>query len=162
MNAGRGTSYNAVLTRDIDLGGEAWTPIGQYARYAYTGNFDGQGYTISRLKVTGSSSNHYGLFGVVGNGGVIRSLTVSGVVTITGSGNGTYGIGGSIGKLDAGKIEQCINEVVVSGNYNTGGTVGYLTNGGTVGQCINKASITGSYNVGGIVGQVNGAGEISH
>ena len=40
----RNTSASAVLTADIDLSGETWTPIGSEST-PYTGTFDGQGYT---------------------------------------------------------------------------------------------------------------------
>ena len=153
VNDGR-SSICAVLTKDIDLGDEPWTPIGQYARNAYKGVFDGQGYTIKRLKITGSTSNHYGLFGVLGAGGTIRNLTVSGRVAITGSGNSSYGIGGIVGQLDgAGTIENCTNKATVSGNFNTAGIVGRVgRSGGTIRACANLGDISGSNNAGGIVG----------
>ena len=58
VNAGvsDGTSFSAVLCNDIDLGDEAWTPIGNGTGKAYKGTFDGQGYTIRNLYVTGSTS----------------------------------------------------------------------------------------------------------
>lgn len=67
VNAGvsDGTSFSAVLCNDIDLGDEAWTPIGNGTGKAYKGTFDGQGYTIRNLYVTGSTSMDYGLFGTV-------------------------------------------------------------------------------------------------
>ena len=153
VNDGR-SSICAVLTKDIDLGDEPWTPIGQYARNAYKGVFDGQGYTIKRLKITGSTSNHYGLFGVLGAGGTIRNLTVSGRVEITGSGSNSCGIGGIVGQLGgAGTIENCTNKAAVSGNYNTAGIVGRVgSSGGTIRACANLGDISGSNSVGGIVG----------
>ncbi len=47
------TDACAVLTKDIDLGGEdePWTPIGINS---YTGTFDGRGHTISGLYYEGS------------------------------------------------------------------------------------------------------------
>ena len=153
VNDGR-SSICAVLTKDIDLGDEPWTPIGQYARNAYKGVFDGQGYTIKRLKITGSTSNHYGLFGVLGAGGTIRNLTVSGRVAITGIGSNSCGIGGIVGQLGgAGTIENCTNRAAVSGNFNTAGIVGRVgSSGGTIRACANLGDISGSNSVGGIVG----------
>ena len=156
-------SICAQLTNDIDLNNVEWTPIGQYARSAYNGTFDGQYHEIKNLKITGSSSNHYGLFGVVGTG-TVKNLTVSGAVTISGSGSSTYGIGAIVGSLNStGTIENCINKATVSGNNNTAGIVGYMSNSnGTVTTCANTGKISGSNNVGGIVGQFYGKGAIDH
>lgn len=144
----------AQLTADIDLKDEEWTPIGKSTSYAYKGTFDGNDHEIKNLYVTGTTSNHYGLFGVLGAGGTIRNLTVSGRVAITGSGSNSYGIGGIVGQLGgAGTIENCTNRAAVSGNYNTAGIVGRVgSSGGTIRACANLGDISGSNNVGGIVG----------
>ena len=166
VNDGR-SSICAVLTKDIDLGDEPWTPIGQYARNAYKGVFDGQGYTIKRLKITGSTSNHYGLFGVVGSG-TVRNLTVEGTVTVTGSTNAssTYGIAGIVGAMNdgtTGTVENCVNKATISGTQNVGGIVGYISSGYTAGKrviqnCANYGDISPTGNdAGGIVGNVSGA-----
>ena len=164
VNAGRGAAYNAVLTKDIDLGDEPWTPIGQYARNAYKGVFDGQGYTIKRLKITGSTSNHYGLFGVVGSG-TVRNLTVEGTVTVTGSGSSSYGIAGIVGTMNdgtTGTVENCVNKATISGTQNVGGIVGYVAGGNYASSkeitgCVNTGTVSSnSYNAGGIVGYING------
>ena len=67
-----GTTYEKTYfkqTADIDLNNEPWTPIGTVivinngkdAR-PFKGTFDGDGYKITNLKVTGNSNNA-GLFG---------------------------------------------------------------------------------------------------
>ena len=156
-------SICAQLTNDIVLGNENWTPIGQYARNAYNGTFDGQYHEIQNLKITGSASNHYGLFGVVGTG-TVKNLTVSGAVTISGSGYSSYGIAAIASSLNStGTIENCINKATVTGNYNTAGIVGYMSNSnGTVTSCVNTGNISGSNSVGGIVGQFYGKGTVAH
>ena len=53
VNEGKRTAY-AILTQDIDLGGEAWTPIGGITGTIdsyYAGTFDGQKHTISNFKI---------------------------------------------------------------------------------------------------------------
>ena len=144
----------AQLTDDIDLKDEEWTPIGKSTSYAYKGTFDGNDHEIKNLYVTGTTSNHYGLFGVLGAGGTIRNLTVSGRVAITGSGSSYYGIGGIVGQLGgAGTIENCTNKANVSGNFDTAGIVGRVgSSGGTIRACANLGDISGSNSVGGIVG----------
>lgn len=141
VNDGR-SSICAVLTKDIDLGDEEWTPIG---RSAFNGTFDGQGYTIKGLYINSSDSNQ-ALFGYV-NGGTVRDLIVEGSVT---GGNNTAGIAGSFGN---GTIERCINKVEVNGATNVGGIVGYVgSRGGTVKNCVNLAKVQGSNSAGGLVG----------
>lgn len=144
----------AQLTADIDLASKEWTPIGKSTSYAYKGTFDGNDHEIKNLYVTGTTSNHYGLFGVLGAGGTIRNLTVSGRVAITGIGSNSYGIGGIVGQLGgAGTIENCTNKATVSGNFNTAGIVGRVgSSGGTIRGCANLVDISGSNSVGGIVG----------
>lgn len=154
-------SICAQLTNDIDLGNENWTPIGKFSNSAYKGTFDGQYHEIQNLKITGSASNHYGLFGVVSTG-TVKNLTVSGAVTISGSGYSSYGIAAIAGSLNStGTIENCINKATVTGNYNTAGIVGYMSNSnGTVTSCVNTGNISGSNSVGGIVGQFYGKGTV--
>ena len=144
----------AQLTANIDLESKEWTPIGKSTSYAYKGTFDGNSREIKNLYVTGTTSNHYGLFGVLGAGGTIRNLTVSGRVAITGIGSNSYGIGGIVGQLGgAGTIENCTNKATVSGNFNTAGIVGRVgSSGGTIRGCANLVDISGSNSVGGIVG----------
>ena len=78
-------SGNYILTADIDLGGEEWTPIGSFlpepveegeepvvpgAEYAFTGTFDGNGHTISNLVINQPENYTLGLFGCIANADV--------------------------------------------------------------------------------------------
>lgn len=63
-----------VLTENIDLGGQEWTPIGS-ADKIFKGTFDGQNHTVKNLVVTGGSESNKGLFGVT-HDGEIKNLTV--------------------------------------------------------------------------------------
>ena len=74
-------SGNYVLTADLDLGKEEWTPLGSFvqmgqegeeaetpdAAYAFTGTFDGQGHTIQGLSINQPESWSLGLFGCIAN-----------------------------------------------------------------------------------------------
>ena len=62
-----------VLTKDIDLYGQEWTPIGT-ANNIFKGTFDGQGHTVKNLKISGYNSN-VGFFGVT-HDGEIKNFTV--------------------------------------------------------------------------------------
>ena len=163
VNGRRGTSYDAVLTGDIDLGGEEWTPIGQAYATRYAGTFDGQGYTVMDLKVTGSASGNYGLFGYV-EGGTVQNLTVEGEIHVTGSGGSSYGIAGVVGQFNGtdGAIQNCINKAAVNGSQNVGGVIGYITGGYSAGSkavraCANLGGVVSTGNkAGGVVGYING------
>lgn len=155
--------YNAVLCNDIDLGSQTWTPIGKNSSYAYKGTFDGQGFEVKNLKITGSSSGNYGLFGCV-NGGTVKHVAVSGEISLTGSGSSSYGAAGIVGYLTGtnATVENCINKAKVKGQQNVGGIVGYISGGyGSeykyVTACVNTGEISSnSSSAGGIVGYING------
>lgn len=163
VNAGRGAAYNAVLTKDIDLGSEEWTPIGKNYSYAYKGTFDGQKHTVSGLKITGSASGNCGLFGYV-DSGTVENVTVQGAITLTGNGGGSYGAGGIVGQLygQAGTVRNCRSDVAVQGGQNVGGIVGYVAGGNYASSkeitgCVNTGTVSSnSYNAGGIVGYISG------
>ena len=139
----------AVLTDDIDLENENWTPIGNASDYddtnAYSGTFDGGRHTISGLSVSGNLK-YAGLFGYT-NGAAIRNLTVSGSVTSTDD----YGkVGGVVGYADGCTIEYCGNLCTVNGN-SAGGIAG-KTYSTTISACYNAGGITGAEHGGGIAG----------
>ena len=120
------TQICAELMKDIDLSGEAWTPIGiGDAFYAgtpsYSGTFDGKGHTIKNLSID-SSAHYVGLFGYV-YGGTIRNLTVSGSV------KGSEHTGGIAGAANGGTFENCANQCAVQGGT-TGGIIGFATEEG--------------------------------
>lgn len=147
VNAGRGAAYNAVLTKDIDLGDEPWTPIGKNYSYAYKGTFDGQEYTIKGLYINSSDSNQ-ALFGYV-SGGTVRDLIVEGSVT---GGNNTAGIVAEL--AGASLIENCVNRVNVTGGNVVGGVAGRISTSTakTIRYCVNDGTIVGNTQVGGLVG----------
>ena len=177
-----------VLTQDIDLSQlsnaaerENWTPIGYSPdgdeTTAYMGTFDGQGYTISNLKINRPEENNIGLFGCVYTDGVIKNLAVSGTVTgyeyvggVVGDNNGTilncnnsgtvngtdYGVGGIAGYNNGNsQIINCNNSGDVIGEgRSVGGITGY--NSGIVTNCTNVGNVSGASNTGGISGGNSG------
>ncbi len=154
-------ALNAVLTSDIDLGGNAWTPISttSYVIYAYSGSFNGMNHTISGLNINASRAS-YGLFGLV-NGGTISNLKVSGNV----SSNNV--VGGIIGKLQTGTVENCsfsgsISTTGASTKGYVGGIIGTVnTNGAVIKGCLNTADVSGTY-AGGIIGYNKNSATISY
>lgn len=144
---GKGT-YNLsgvsfYLANDIALTG-TWTPVGNAALYPgdfFAGTFDGCGHTISGLNVQGQ-----GLFAAI-NQATIRNLNVSGTVSST-----VNYVGGIVGKVQDGTIENCSFSGSVTGGGYTGGIAGGLSsNNVTISGCVNAADVTGT-TAGGILG----------
>ena len=74
VNAGNTFKGETIeLANDIDLGGEEWTPIGTQS-HQFQGIFNGNGHTISNLKINSSNSENSGFFGFTTNG-EIKNLT---------------------------------------------------------------------------------------
>ena len=154
----------AVLTADIDLNNENWTPIGiisnnSSGQGAYTGTFDGKGHTISGLNVSGELV-YAGLFGAV-KGGTIKNLTVAGNVSPS---NSQCIAGGIVGYASNAAIENCSNHSSVSGGNASiiGGIAGFSSSGAII-DCYNVGTISGinyAEASGGIVG--NNSGTISN
>jgi len=132
---------------------------------AFTGVFDGNGYTISNLTInTGGTGNDYlGLFGKTGSGGQIKNLGLKNV-SITG-GNNSYYLGGLAGHNASGSnIGNCHSTGSVSGGASSnhlGGLTG--DNDGNISNCYSTGTINsgdGSNDLGGLVGL--GGGTISN
>lgn len=152
------TSASAVLTADIDLSGETWTPIGSEST-PYTGTFDGQGYTISGMTIENAES-YSGLFGNVT--GTVKNFTVTGSITITGD-ETVAKVGGAVGSLGTasagGTVSGVISGVditVSAGNDHIGGVVGSMPENSspTVENCIYTGKITVTVAAGSVAGIV--------
>ena len=150
----------AKLTANIDLGNEAWTPIGKmtntYSDYvAFGGVFDGDGHTISGLKID-NSAQYQALFGYV-KGGIIKNLTVDGSVT-TATTSSAYAAG-IVAYGNPVTMETCMNRVTVTVTQKgyAAGVAAYAGTGSTIKGCTNQGNISGvgGY-LGGIVGTASG------
>jgi len=181
LNAIRGNlSGNYTLANDITLVGN-WTPIGSYSSGDYTnvfsGNFDGDGYTIYDLTITSSGPGGHGLFAYIASGGVVKNLkldnvNISSIYTVNdfvgaiagGNAAGTvencyvagtvqgYDYVGAIVGRNLGTVQNCYSEGSVSGNYAVGGIAGMNDLADTVKNCYSLATVSGNNLVGGIVG----------
>ena len=153
------TKICAVLTANIDLKNEEWTPIGigngtrngVPIDFPYSGTFDGNGHTISGLNVNYRNKNG-GLFCYVMNA-TIKNLTVAGSVTHS-SGDGVA-YGGIVGCANSSTIENCTNRCTVTGNWYAGGIVGWSTDSDIIG-CANFGNISSPSFSGGICGKIGG------
>lgn len=155
---------NVSVEADINLGSFDWTPIGgSSASKAYSGDFKGNGHTISGLYIN-TTASYAGLFGYAK--GNISGITVEGEVTTTA--NYAGGIAASFQGMGYSSDEEwrsitdCVNHAKVTGKQYVGGIVGQLTTGGEIDCCYNDAEITATTttvsagHVGGIAGYGNG------
>lgn len=160
----KNATANAILTKDIivntgvldankDLvsgkGFIPWTPIGTSDDDAYTGTFDGKGYTISGLYFDHPDADYYvGLFGCIGANGKISNVGVLDSYFQFGA------QGGGVCGVNHGELQNCSNSSTVIGNKyeGTGGVCGNNNNKGTVRNCKNTGSVRGSAPLGGVCG----------
>ena len=152
---------NAILMADIIVTNEEnlnypWNPIGNL-RIQYEGIFDGDGHTITNLKVVkylpGENKN-VGFIGFVADGGIVRNVGLK-----DGSTEGSESVGGVVGR-NQGTVTNCYNTGKVFG-YSTdvGGVVGTNdaanSNGAIIEDCYNTGCVSGYADitvVGGVVG----------
>ena len=183
------TGKNFVLTVNIDLNGLPWTPIANSFSDAllggsnyriFAGNFDGNGYTISKVSIgsetTPFESDVFGLFGAT-EGKIsnlnLDTVSIHGVAKIT-SGYVIGPAGGLVG-YSAGSIENChVTGLTMNMNAQDGGIAGAYWIGGLVGaldgtQLINECSVSGSItekagrgSIGGLIGELGEEAKITY
>ena len=171
--------------KDIDLNSVSnWKPICGAGTSWFHGSYNGDGFTISNLKISGNEES-VGLFGNAS--GTISNVRLNNV-----SISGRSDVGALVGHLwDGGKIEYCsVNNVKIFGKYYVGGLTGFVygsssvvsacmvTNGtitveggsphgyigggiagknsGTISNCYTTVNVIGELFVGGITGGGSG------
>ena len=183
VNGGNSMSGKTVLLmNDIDLSAYAnWTPIGTFtpnspqANYPFSGVFDGQGYSITGLKISGNEDAR-GLFGYTYSGAirnvVIRNPEIEGkdqvgalvgyqaysnqgiknCAVIGGKIQGRSHVGGLVGYMEESPIQNCYSTCeVVAMDFYAGGIVGDHRVVASIRNCYATGNISGTYS-GGIVG----------
>ena len=166
-------NINGVMTRDIDLAGYNWTPIGN-KNAQYAGTFNGNGHKITNLVIINeayASGVGAGLFGY-GKDCTIQNLTVIGSISLTNSASvsqayvgGVLGGGSNVSLIN---VHSAVDITItrVKGNWvrvggvfgsgsckeitncsYTGTLAGYQYCGGIVGY-ITEGTISGCYNAG--------------
>ncbi len=159
--------YTVVLEDDIDLQNALWTPIGNNAANRFYGNLDGNGHTISNLRISAENSRK-GLIGCAGGTFSVTDLTIDNAY-VSGSG----AIGAFVGWCDGAKATfenlTLTGDVKLRGwNGGVGGILGQNPNGSVYASNITVDVNEGSYvstegnnyyhdYVGGVFGQIWGA-----
>ena len=180
------------LKNDLDLGGyENWRPIGrgQDTLVPFRGQFDGAGFTIRNLKITGGDLDNAGFFAQIDTAGLVENLAfqnatiegrenvgiLAGVcrgtvknVAAAGSVGGTQYAGGLVGLLDGGSVEDSSSTANVGGGDRLGGLVGLSQNGEIQrSRASGDVFISGDFDhpglagIGGLVGQATKSVRIS-
>ena len=141
VNDGNNFSGKTImLTADIDLNNQAWTPIGNEngfdAELAFSGTFNGDGYTVSGLNVP--DTYFPGLFGQISTSAVVQNLIVKGSVTGGDEASGTWAEAAGVAAYNDGCIQNCGFYGTVTGSSDGSVSVYGLTGGmgvGTVKNC---------------------------
>jgi uncharacterized repeat protein (TIGR02543 family) len=138
-------------TANIDASGISnFTPIGNGTTY-FTGTYNGNGYAISGLTISRSSTSLVGMFGKTNNA-TISDLGLTGA-----SVSGYHYTGILAGTCNGSTIvSQCFATGTVSSTGSSvGGLIGELGSGGTVTNCYAIATVSStnsSCNIGGLIG----------
>ena len=152
-------------TRNLDLSAYYWQPIGisytrdgATAKRYFSGNYDGDGHTVSGVYTpagTGNGYSYQGLFGYVNTYYTsTNKATIQNVGVIDSFIQGYQYVGGVVGYAASATITNCYNTGAVSGTGSSvGGVVGIIDSGSTIINCFNAGSVSGGdFRVGGVVG----------
>ena len=179
-----------VLTADIDLANNDWTPIGNsfadvlfdgpdYRLFA--GNLDGKGHTISNISIgtesTPLESDVFGLFGAT-EGKIsnlnLHTVSIHGIAKVASIGAVVGFAGGLVGS-SGGSIENChvtgltmdmsAPSNIYAAAYWVGGLVGALDGTQLINECSVSGGITekaGKGSIGGLIGELGKAAKITY
>ena len=145
--------YTIKLTKNLDLNGNEWTPIGQKNGNKFKGTFDGQGYVVTGLKISEAKADAFdgyvAFFGGTENA-TIKNLTVAGSVT----GKEAAGI---VGKGVNTTLENCHNKATITATESKAAGIVASLDKGTLKNCTNSGAITtkGAWPAAGIVAWCN-------
>lgn len=175
LTSSRQYLINVRLEADLDMGNELFVPIcGGSGDKKFQGTFDGNGHTISNLRINGSEiaaktkqakyAQNVGFVGAM-SGGTIKNLVLENVDLQSSSNIGLVGstnqisVGAFVGWQENGLIENCVASGIISTSgegQGVGGIVGNVHKG-TIRNCLSEVSIHVSgidAQVGGIIGLV--------
>ncbi|MEG0649188.1 MAG: hypothetical protein RR764_05050, partial [Oscillospiraceae bacterium] len=162
---GANIDLNAGLVTNYDVGNitatNSWEPIGTFGANAtpFHGIFDGQGHTVSGVKINDAAADNQALFGHISD-----TATVKNVGVINSAINAKINASGVVGN-NGGTVANCYNTSAVTATANdsarASGVVGF--NRGTVTNCYNTGAVTATVTgtpalatAGGVVGNNDG------
>ena len=154
-----------TLANDIDLSlYDNWIPVGDYdydsrtkTNAAFTGTFDGNGYTIRNLTINRPAAQYQGLFGYI-KGAAVKNLGVE-EINIRSDGR----TGGIVGTLDsAGSVTNCYSIGTINSGYAVGGVAGYVDNGSYINNSYSSGTVSGGQDVGGVAGTLRDSSVVAN
>lgn len=160
-----GRDIDASQTKDWTLhGAKGFIPIGASERSAFEGSIDGDGHTITGLHIEFSGNDGIGLFGVVGEHGVIRNMKLARATVKGGPGDALLG---TLAGLNKGTVVDVSVEGEIlferpSHDGKRGAHIGGLVglNEGTIENASTGIVLTSQEAAGGLVGLNAVGGEI--
>lgn len=141
------------LSTDIDCSGSEWNPVGTEEN-PFTGTFDGNGYKISNLTITGD--NNVALIAFAGDGAIIKNLNLENV-NINSERNAAGVISEATGGLTLENIK--VSGTINAANY-AAGLVNFPDNA-TISNCENNAEINAKYSAG-ISAWIEGSAKVNN
>ena len=139
-----------LLNADIDMSNYLdWQPVGN-ENTKFTGIFDGKGYSIKNFNISKPNLDNAGLFGYVGESGVVNNLVmIDSVVT----GGKNTGIVAAV--FDGTITNSKISGTATSGSKDDAGGI-FGTFSGNASNILCSANASGYNNVGGFAGIIEG------
>ena len=140
-------TVNTDLLNSLDENGEpkdnltvqSWTPIGYYKSNSdyvyYKGTFDGNGYSISGLYVKDTDQSYVSFIGDIEKG------CVKNIAILDSYFEGSMIIGGIVGYLNGGIINNCLFSGTVKSKDKVGGICGGIQGFSTISDCFSNAKI---------------------
>lgn len=135
------------LNDHVTLSGD-FTPLG-----TFTGSFDGNGKTISNMKIELSDgiTPNLGMFETIAKAGFVRGVHFEDSDVLTRTRNTV----GTLAGQNDGTVYECTSRGAVFGGDNTGGLIGL--NNGLIQACSARGKVQGNNDVGGLVGLNKGS-----
>ena len=133
--------YTIKLTKNLDLNGIEWTPIGVKDGNRFEGVFDGQNRKVLNLKIE-NGPDYAAFFGAIKDA-TVKNLTVEGSV----KGSNVAGIAARVD--GSSKVINCTNRATVAGTDKAAGiTVKIEANDALLENCVNEGDVSCTTNNG--------------
>ncbi len=137
--------YTVTLENDIDLQNAEWTPMGSYSTGKYfKGTLDGNGHTVSNLKVGDGSTSDQGLIGATTGAVTVKNITFDGA-DVQATGRGAVVIGHAVNGAVTLENITITGDVKIEGKTQLGTVIGSGANASYTASNITVNVNEGSY-----------------
>ena len=167
VEAARGLTASYLLKNNIDLpdknaagavaatgirdyASAGWLPLGASLNNKFSGTFDGGNFSVNNFYVKRTASAFVGLFGCLGEGGIIKNLGVNGVsgTAVSGSSDGSQ-YTGILAAYSEGTIDKCyvtgsVYSLAASGLRSYAGGLAGFNKEGTISNSYAAGSVSAS------------------